>query len=195
MAADASHFLDYQPDDLDVRVAELIVGTHDAGDPLVHPKVSEALSSMREHMNMDVVFVSQFGNGRRTFRVVDDARHVKTIFTGHSDPLEESWCHYVAEGRVPQFIKDARPLVASGQVPNPQMDIGTHMSTPIKLRNGEVFGTLCCFSCEVEQDAHEVDMERLRYAAKLIAEELHHAGVGRDLELQPVAPAPARSRF
>lgn len=193
MASLSAHLLDYEPDDLDVRIADLIVATHESSDPLTHPKVAEALVLMREKLKMDVVFVSQFGNGRRTFRVVDDARQLKTIFPGHSDPLEESWCQKVVDRRIPEFIKDAGSLIASGEVPRPATPIGTHMSTPITLKNGEVYGTLCCFSCEVEEKASETDMRRLTLAAKLLAEELHSAGLGKELELEPLDSRPGGS--
>lgn len=184
------HFLDYDPDDIDVRVADLIVATHDAPDPLAHPKISEALGILRKSLNMDVVFVSQFKDRRRTFRVVDVGPGFTKVTAGHSDPLEESWCHYVAEGRVPEFLKDAGPQVRDGTLPDPKMPIGTHLSTPIRLQNGEVYGTLCCFSQDVVEGASETDLGRLRSAARLLARDLHQEGMGGELTLEPLQPKP-----
>ena len=83
------HFLEYDPDDIDVRISELLVATSDAADPLVHPKVQEALCILRNHLDMDVVFVSQFRNNRRTFRVVETKPGVTVVKAGQSDPVEE----------------------------------------------------------------------------------------------------------
>jgi hypothetical protein len=184
------HFHDYDPDDIDVRISELIVATHDAPDPLAHPKVGQALGILRESLNMDVVFVSQFKDSRRTFRVVDVGPGFTKVTAGHSDPVEESWCHHVAQGRLPEFIKDAQPRVASGELPRPGEPIGTHLSTPIRLGNGEVYGTLCCFSHGVVDSASELDLRRLRSAAKLLAQDLHQDGMGSELTLEPLQPKP-----
>ncbi|WP_427913396.1 GAF domain-containing protein [Ramlibacter sp. MMS24-I3-19] len=175
-------FLNYEPDDLDVQITELIVATSESADPLTHPRVSAALSLVRERLDMDVVFVSQFAEGRRTFRVVEDVRAAKPLAAGQSDPLEESWCQRVVEERIPRFIPDAAPLIARGDVPDPGMPIGTHMSTPLTLANGNVYGTLCCFSTKVATRARESDMRRLELAARLISDELLSSGVGREMQ-------------
>jgi hypothetical protein len=181
------HYLDYDPDDIDVRIAELLMATTDSADPLLHPKVQEALHVLRERLSMDVVFVSQFKDGRRTFRVVDtDSRHT-FLQAGMSDPLEQSWCQHVVDGRIPQFIKDAQPYIRSGAVPHTEIEIGTHLSTPVILKNGEVYGTLCCFSASVQPQVNELDLRRLQVTAQLLAQDLHEGGVGAELELTPLA--------
>jgi len=187
-----THFLDYDPADIEVRVAELLVATHEGGDPLIHSKVKDALGILRRSMDMDVVFVSQFREGRRTFRVVDANARITRVVAGQSDPLEESWCQYIVSGRAPQLMKDARPFVEDGSVPDPGFQIGTHMSTPIVLQNGDVYGTLCCFSHDVKDGVSEMDLKRLRITASLLSEELHRAGVGGELQLEPMVTRPQK---
>ena len=187
------HFFDYDPDDIDVQFAELMTATHDSVDPMVHPKVTEALGLMRRHLDMDVMFVSQFRDHKRTFRVVDAGHGFTKVATGHSDPLEESWCQFVVAGRAPQLIKDAAQLVKDGTLPAVDPQIGTHLSTPIRLRNGSVYGTLCCFSHEVKDDVSEKQLRRLQAAAKILAEDLSRTSLGAELELSPLEP-PTRSR-
>lgn len=184
------HLLDYHPDDIDVRIAELLIATHESADPLVHPKVREALGILRARLKMDVVFVSQFNDGRRTFRVVDSNPHNTRVVAGQSDPLEESWCHHVVEGRMPQLVKDAGPLIQSGAIPDPGVPIGTHIGTPVVLKNGAVFGTLCCFSHDVKDGVSEMDLRRLQITAELLADDLWRAGIGADLELERVPTRP-----
>ena len=186
--------LDYEPDAIDVRIADLLTATSEAADPLLHPKVQEALHTLRTHLSMDAVFVSQFRNGRRNFRVVDTAVGHTLVRAGQSDPLEESWCQHVVSGRLPQFVKDARPFVQAGTVPAAQAEIGTHLSTPVVLKNGEVYGTLCCYSTQVQEDVTPLELRRLRAAAQLLADKLHGEGVGAELELQPLQPDLPRGR-
>jgi hypothetical protein len=160
---------DYRPDDLDVTICELLVATSDSADPELPPSVTEVLRLLRLRLGMDVAFVSQLAGGRRWFKAVDCAPEYAAIQAGGSDPVEQSWCQHVIEGRLPERIVDAAPYIASGQAPAPGMPIGTHLSTPVCLPDGTVYGTLCCFSRDVQTDA---DISRLRYTASLLAARL-----------------------
>lgn len=180
-------FLDYDPDDIDVRIADLLVATSDGSDPVLDPKVQEVLGILRKALRMDVVFVSQFLDGRRTFKVVDQGPGKTLVVPGQSDPLEESWCQHVVDGRIPEFVKDAGPLIAAGQVPRPRNQIGTYVSTPVLLRNGSVYGTLCCFSTTVKDDASPLDLRRLQITARHLAEHLDATPAAQELSLEATA--------
>lgn len=162
-------YLDYEPDDLDVTIFELLVATSDSADPELPAAVPEILKLLRTRLGMDVAFVSQIADQRRTFMAVDQAPDFAPVQLGASDPVEESWCQRVVEGRLPERMEDATAYIASGRAPDPGFPIGTHLSTPIRLSSGVVYGTLCCFSRGICADA---DIERLRYSARLIAARL-----------------------
>ena len=100
--------LGYEPDDLMVKVSELMVATADGADADIDGSVLEVLRLLREKMHMDVVFVSEFVDGQRVFRGVDSAPdQAPVLATGDSGPLEESWCQQVVDGRMPPYIADA----------------------------------------------------------------------------------------
>ncbi|MFY3385681.1 GAF domain-containing protein [Paracidovorax sp. MALMAid1276] len=172
-------FLDYNPDDLDVTITELLVATSDAADHELPAVVPAVLQMLRQRLGMDVAFVSQIADGRRTFMAVDSAPGFSPVEAGMSDPVEESWCQRVVEGRLPEKIGNAAPYVAAGKAPDPGFPIGTHLSTPVRLAGGQLYGTLCCFSRGVQADA-DADINRLRYTANLLAQ-----------KLSPPAPQPA----
>lgn len=153
----------------------LLVATADRGDAALDEHVHKVLATLRSAMSMDVVFVSRFEDGKRTFKAVDAAPGAATIVSrGHSDPLEESWCHHVVNGRLPEFILDAAPLRAAGLTPptNTPAEIGTHLSVPVVLRDGQVFGTLCAFAFYVNNEVTLQDVWRLRAVADLIAKRI-----------------------
>ena len=166
------HLLDHNPDDLDVTITELLVATCDSADHELPAVVTTVLQLLRKRMGMDVAFVSQFVDGRRTIQAVDTAADFSPLEPGMSDPVEESWCQRVVEGRLPEKIDNAAPYVASGQAPDPGFPIGTHLSTPVRLADGKVYGTLRCFSRGVQADA---DIDRLRYTANLLSQKLSPA--------------------
>lgn len=159
----------YDPEDLSVKVSELLVATADGADELIDVAVPEVLKLLRDRMKMDVVFVSEFVDGRRVFRHVPPGQTALPV--GGGDPLEESWCQRVVDGRVPEFVQDANTHPATRNLPKP-MPIGTHLSTPIIMEDGQIYGTLCCFSHGVNDKTSDRDLQNLRYTAQLTARKI-----------------------
>ncbi|MEX2658972.1 MAG: hypothetical protein WD232_04695, partial [Acidimicrobiales bacterium] len=61
------------------------------------------LRAAREHFALDVAFISQFRDGRRFFVSVEAS--ITDIQIGASDPLEDSYCARVVDGRLPQLMR------------------------------------------------------------------------------------------
>jgi GAF domain-containing protein len=164
------HDLGYKPDDLRVTISELLVATADQSDEALDRNITEVLRTLRERMKMDVVFCSEFVDGQRVMRQVaaDEVRPVVRV--GTSDRLEESWCHHVVEGRLPGFLPDAarHPLARNLSAGLP-FTIGTHISAPIVLSNGEVYGTLCSFTFSPQDNPNPDDLKTLEMTARLTA--------------------------
>jgi GAF domain-containing protein len=151
------------------QLAGMLVATADYGDAALDASVQRVLATLRSKMRMDVVFVSKFEDGRRVFKLVDAAPGFDAVQPGGSDPLEQSWCHHIVSGRLPEFIQDASPLRASGAVPATPLEIGTHLSVPVVLQDGTLFGTVCAFAFYVNDEITLQDIWRLRAVADVIA--------------------------
>lgn len=145
-----------------------LVATSDYGDDALDQHVQQLLATIRDRTDMDVVFVAKIAGGMRTFKAVESRPGIDLIHPGMADPVEQSWCHMIVSGRLPQLIQDAKPLIESGQVPYTPLSIGTHLSVPVMLPDGTAYGTLCCFAMSVKQGDLERDVEQLRIAAGLI---------------------------
>lgn len=74
----------------------------------------EALHSVRVHLGMDVAFVAEFADGLRVFRYVDGNNQSMAICAGDSDPLCDTYCERVLDGRLPQLIPDTSQLPTAG---------------------------------------------------------------------------------
>lgn len=173
--------LGYDANDLKVQVTELLIATSDTSDELLDKSISAVLLLLRERMKMDVVFVSEFTDGQRVFRHVSQGPDAPVISQGGADPLELSWCQRVVEGRLPRWIANAstHPLSAElvKKLPFP---IGTHISTPIVLENGDIYGTLCCFSFHPQDKPNAEDLKNLEFTARLAAHKLNQRRTVRD---------------
>ncbi len=179
--------LGYNPDDLSVQISEMLVATTDTADSEIDQAVPEVLKLVRDKLKMDVVFVSEFANGRRVFRFVDTPPDQPVIAPGGSDPLQDAWCQRVVDGRLPQYIPDAQTLPASAPLVKAlPFPIGTHLSVPIVLQSGEVYGTLCAFSFKPKEPAEADDLKVLRYTAQLAAKKIdEHRALARQRPPEP----------
>ena len=99
-------------DELSVTISELLVATAESSDALLDESVPELLHAMRQRMEMDVVFVSEFVDGRRMFRYVDAGPGAPDVKPCASNPAEESVCKRIVEGRVPELVHDLSALPA-----------------------------------------------------------------------------------
>lgn len=140
--------------------------------------IRAALAMARRRLDMEVAFVSQFRDGRRWFRHVDSDLDACPVEVGASDPLDESFCLRVVDGRLPELMPDARRVDAALDLPvTAALPVGAHASVPIRMRDGRVYGTFCCFSRQGRDDLHERDLEVMRTLADFVAEQIDREAV------------------
>ncbi len=172
--------------DLDILISELLVATADGADPGIDRKVTAVLQMLRSELNMDVVFVSEFVDGQRVFRFVEGTPpdHLG-VQVGDAAPLEDSYCQRVVQGRMPEIVHDASAVAESLDLPKTPIRVGAHMSTPVVLADGRVYGTLCCFSNAPNMNLHAEDLKRLRQCAQLVA---RRVGATEHADFRPTLP-------
>ena len=131
--------------------------------------INESLAALREHFDMEVAFVGRFGHGRRWFEYVSTDASFCPVQPGGSDRLEDSYCARVVDGRAPGLMTDAReePSVAD-LAATFAMPVGAHLSVPLHLEDGSVFGTLCCFSRQPDPELRERDLDVLTMVADVL---------------------------
>lgn len=131
----------------------------------------KTLRAIRQHLGMDVAFISQFTGNRRVFRYVESGLQVQPVQEEAGDPLEETYCQRVADGRLPELIPDPSALPAAAELPvTKALPVGAHISIPIRLSDGSVYGTFCCFSFKPNYSLNERDLALMRVFADLTAD-------------------------
>ncbi|MGN6388357.1 MAG: sensor domain-containing phosphodiesterase [Burkholderiaceae bacterium] len=132
--------------------------------------LQQSLAAVRTHLGMEVAFISEFAEGRRVYRHVDAAAENPPIRTGDSDPLERTYCQRVVDGRLPALIPDTRESAEAMRLDIPRaLPIAAHASVPIGLRDGRVYGTLCCFSSMPHTTLNDRDTRLMQVVAELVA--------------------------
>jgi EAL domain-containing protein (putative c-di-GMP-specific phosphodiesterase class I) len=134
--------------------------------------IDKMLHAVREHLGMDVAFLAEFRDRDRVFRHVD-AGTACSIKPGDTLPLDQGFCQRVVDGRLPQLIKDAAVHPAAAALPETgAVPIGSHLSVPIRLSDGRIYGTLCCFSFIADVTLTERDLKIMRVLAELLADQI-----------------------
>ncbi|MBD8472814.1 EAL domain-containing protein [Pseudomonas sp. CFBP 8770] len=134
--------------------------------------VDRVLRAMRTHLGMDVAFVSHFRQTDRVFTHVDAAALIP-LSPGDVLEMSAGYCRGVVSGELPGLIRDTGRLPAAMAIPQtPGLPIGAHMSVPIHLSDGRLYGTFCCFSHAPDPGLTERDLKMMKVFAELIAERL-----------------------
>jgi GAF domain-containing protein len=151
--------------------------SHDLPAAAVSECLEESLRVARELLSMDVAWIAEFKDGDKVFRVVDGDAGSFGFWAGRSMPLEESYCHAVAGGALPNVIPDtaAEPRVARMAVTR-RARIGSYIGVPIELGDGTVYGTLCAASHRPSELADR-DADYLRGVARSVAAKLQDIGI------------------
>lgn len=130
--------------------------------------IQSAVDLTRICLRMDVAFISEFRQGRRVFRHIA-ADGAPPVQPGHSDPLEESYCQHVVDGSIPPIVDDSHVYPVLKRLSSTDaMQIRAHLGVPIRLSDGSVFGTFCCYNRNPTCTLRAIDVEALRRFAGLI---------------------------
>jgi hypothetical protein len=134
--------------------------------------VERTLAAAREHLGMELAFVSQFDDGEQVFRAVEGARDFG-IERDAAMPLAESYCLRMVRGELPSVVRDARADArVAGLSFTRQASIGAYVGVPLAFSDGSLHGTLCCLSHEAQPELGERDVRFLHVLARLIADQL-----------------------
>ncbi len=140
--------------------------------------VSQVLRTVRKHLGMDVAFISHFREVDRVLEHVD-SEGTTPISEGQVIPLEHGYCLKVVRGELPQLIADTSLVPAAMAIPETRaIPIGAHLSVPIELSSGEIYGTLCCFSREPNLTLGERDLRMMRALGEVLASRIDEDLVG-----------------
>lgn len=137
--------------------------------------IQRVLASVRSYLGMDVAFVSEFAGQHKVFRNVNSARRNSPVKVGGVVPIAEGYCQKVAEGILPELIPNTALVPTARVIPETaSIPVGAHLSVPIKLKNGRIFGTFCCFSYLPSPKLSKRDLELLRTFSQLVARQIEN---------------------
>jgi len=140
--------------------------------------IERLLSSVREAMQMEVAFVSEFTEDRLVFRALEGDAESFGWREGESFPLDASYCKRVLDGRIPNVVPDARSEDLTKDLwVTSAADIGSYVAVPVVLSDGHPYGTLCCASHKPDPRLRERDLELMEGVARELSRQLKREGL------------------
>jgi EAL domain-containing protein (putative c-di-GMP-specific phosphodiesterase class I) len=139
--------------------------------------VQRALESIRTHLGMSVAYVSEFVDGKSVYRAVDAPGLEDKLKPGDEKPLDDVFCRHILDGRLPELMPDVAAIPFAMTIPiMREVPIGSHVSVPIRLEDGEVYGMFCCLSFEANPSLNARDLQMVRVLADIAGHQ-----IGRDV--------------
>lgn len=156
-------------------------------DDLLHdPAIERALAAVRGHLGVEIAFVSRYVAGGER-----ELTHVHTdldlpMGPGFREPVEDSYCWHILEGRLPELIQDPadHPFTATLAITD-FLPVGCHLNVPLRLSDGSVWGSFCALGRQPDRSLCERDLKVVRAFASLAAERIEQA-LEDDVELAAV---------
>lgn len=148
----------------------------DASERTAEDIIQRALSSVREHLGMEIAYLSEFIEESLIFRAVDAPGLEALIKPGDTRRVDEVYCRHIIEGRLPSLIPDTADFPLTQTIPvTHAAPIGSHVSVPIRRSDGSVYGMFCCLSPTPNPSLNNRDLSIMEMFADLCAEQINGA--------------------
>lgn len=135
--------------------------------------LQRALEAVRTHLGMEVAYLSEFVGDTSVFRAVDAPGLEHMIKPGDSRSLDDVYCRHILAGRLPEIIPDTSKEPICQEMPiTAAVPIGSHVSIPIVLPNGQPYGMFCCLSPFANDSLNARDLDVVRLFADLASHQI-----------------------
>lgn len=146
----------------------------DKGAQSRRERLDRALVTIREHLGMEVAYLSEFVGNDSVFRAVDAPGLEELAHVGRKLSLDDVYCRHIIEGRLPELIPDTSANAFAKALPiTDAVPIGSHMSLPIARPDGSTYGMFCCLSSKPNRSLNERDMKTMRMFAEIVTDHVH----------------------
>ena len=132
--------------------------------------IDRVIAAARDHLEMDLSLLTEFRDGRQVYRRLAGDRESFGVRVGDGRPLGETYCKRVVDGELPPVVPDARGDAVTRRLAG--AGIGAYVGVPVRLPDGELYGTLCCVSHDPDPTLRARDVRFLEVLAAVVGEEL-----------------------
>ena len=161
------------------------------GELAQNPSVERALEAVRELLDMDVAYATEINEVEQVFKTMRGDAESFGVAEGGSMPVEQTYCHRILAGRLPNINPDIRADERAASMPITEAaNVGAFASVPLRLSDGRHYGTLCAASHDAKLSLGYRELQFLHVFARIVADQIERAeldGMLRDSEVQTAA--------
>lgn len=142
-------------------------------------RLDRLLRMTRELLDTDVALLTEIRDGRENAQRVDGGWPGRGSLQGVSLPLEDTFCQRMLDGRIGNYIRNARsdPRVSDLAMAR-QFGVGAWLGVPIDISDTQLY-VLCCLARESRPSIGEREVRLLAGLAESVRAELQHDGSPR----------------
>jgi EAL domain-containing protein (putative c-di-GMP-specific phosphodiesterase class I) len=131
------------------------------------------VQTVRVQMNMEVAFISRIEGDEFEFRNVAISGSDVDVAAGVVIPLGATHCQLVVESDGPVLLADAATDERSAHlVSTTVVGARSYIGVPVRLADGNLYGTLCCMSSEPSKTLSDRDIRFMSVLADVVASEI-----------------------
>lgn len=153
--------------------AGLLATSHTSG-LAADDTIDASLRFVREHLGVEVAYLSEFVGDDLVFRAVDAPGFEHMVSVAGKMPLDAVYCRHILAGRLPELIPDTeKEPVCQGIPLTHEVPIKSHVSIPVLRTDGTPYGMFCCLSRQTRADLNPRDLEVMRAFAAIAGEQIN----------------------
>jgi EAL domain-containing protein (putative c-di-GMP-specific phosphodiesterase class I) len=127
----------------------------------------------QEHLGLDAVYVAEFVDGRQVYRALAGDARSFGLEVGDGPPLSGTYCELMVDGDIPNVIRDSSEDARVRDLPTTSAGgIAAYLGVPLRLSDGELYGTLCALSHTAQADLNPRDARFLSLVADFMVDGL-----------------------
>ncbi len=141
-------------------------------------RIQQILIAARAELEMDIAYLSEFTDGAQVIRMLSGDASSFGFGRDTRVPLEESYCERMVRGEIPNAIRDtSQEETVQDLAATSERDIGSYVGVPLRLGDGQLYGTLCAVSHATSPQLREREITFMHVLARLIADEIEHCAM------------------
>ncbi|MGA9859352.1 MAG: GAF domain-containing protein [Solirubrobacteraceae bacterium] len=135
-------------------------------------RLDQLLRLTRELLDTDVALLTEIRDGREIAQRVAGDWPGRGSLQHASLPLESTFCQRMLDGRIGNYIRDARTDARVSALPmGRQLGVGAWLGVPIELSDMRLY-VLCCLACESRPSLGDREVRLLLGLAESVRAEL-----------------------
>lgn len=136
--------------------------------------IADSIRAARDLLGMDLAYIADMRQGLQDYTQLAGDGTSFGIAVGEPVGLEGTYCALMLSGALDGIVGDARSDHRVDTVAfTRSADVGSYLGVPIRLPDGEVYGSFCCVSHEANTALGGKDLGFMRVVARLIGAQLH----------------------